>query len=166
MRWIASSFSTLSPCHNVMSTGSDTPSSAATGQSGSDANGVVVVVAFVTGGVVEDSSPGAVLCGGSDSPPPGTVEPGGGLVAGGSATVVAVGVSLPATMIELPEPQAAASEPSRNGRSLTCTPRGLRPRNPIRARLPGGRSVTGTRSLRSLIPVLLGGCARSSLHRS
>ena len=126
---MASSLSTLRPCQNVISTGSDALSRAATGQSGSDASGVVVVVAFVTGGVVEGCSPGAVLCGGSDPSPPGTVVPAGGLVAGGTATVVAVGVSLPATMIDLPEPHAAASsaqanasDPSRSGRTLIPSP--------------------------------------------
>src|SRR5688500_4644076 len=124
MRWMASSLSTLRPCQNVISTGSATLSSAATGQSGSDANGVVVVVAFVTGGVVAGCSPGAVLCGGSD-PSPGTVVPTGTVVADGTTTVVAAGVSLPATMIDLPEPQAAAtsahasaSDPSRRARPL------------------------------------------------
>jgi hypothetical protein len=82
----------------------------------------VVVVALVAGGVVAGCSPGAVLAGGSKPPPsPGTVEPVGvGRVCDGTAVVVAVGVSLPATMIDSPEPQAAAinvqasaSEPAR-----------------------------------------------------
>src|SRR5262245_9322247 len=104
---MASSLSALRPCQNVMSTGSVALSSADTGQSGSAASGVVVGVALVAGGVVAGCSPGTVLAGGSVVAP-GTVVACGGAVVGRTAAVVAVGVSLPATMIELPEPHAAA----------------------------------------------------------
>src|SRR5262245_26771743 len=125
---MASSLSTLSPCQNVMSIGSLTSSSADTGQSGSDANGVVVVVALVAGGVVAGCSPGAVVAGGSE-PSPGTVVPTDGLVGGGTGSVVAAGVSLPATMIDLPDPHAAATSaqattnvPRRSGRVVIPSP--------------------------------------------
>ena len=120
--------STLRPCQNVISTGSDTLSRADTGQSGSDASGVVVVVAFVTGGVVDGllTGDGALRRERALVARHGRAHASRGrLVAGGTTTVVAVGVSLPATMIDLPEPQAAASsaqarasDASRRGRPL------------------------------------------------
>src|SRR6188508_2563478 len=131
---MASSLSTVSPCQKAISTGSLASARASTGQPGSDAKGVVVVVTLVAGGVVAGCSP-SVVGGGSEPSPVGAVVSGGEAVGGGTGSVVAAGVSFPATMIESPEPHAAASseqatttQPSCSGRSLIPSPRPRRVR--------------------------------------
>ena len=81
-----------------------TSSRASTGHGGSDANGVVVVVAIVGGVVAGNVSPGAAVTGGP-----------------GSLVVVAGGGSLPAWRIDSPDAHEATS--THPARAATATGR-------------------------------------------